>query len=266
MGRLENKELRLKQIVHLVNQRQKIATTELAELLQVSEMTIRRDLDLLQKSGSIQRIHGYAAVPENAGRVEVSSEPDAYDFCLASTQYIREKEKIAKYAASLIEPDDWVFMDNGTTTARLAAFFPTHFKFTALCSNVALLTGILKYPNIHLVMPGGSYDRTDQTFSSQQADDFIRTLRANKVFLSASGVHKTLGITCINAHSSFNKRAFIESSAERILLVDSSKFGIVKANHFAELNEIDMIITDSGLDSSWKKYLEQIGIDVRIVS
>lgn len=265
MGRLENKERRLERIIHLVNDRQRITTVELAEALQVSEMTIRRDLNLLQKNGSILRKHGYAVAMEHVAGNGQTEETDCYDFGLASTQCMKEKEKIARYAASLIEPEDWIFMDNGTTTARLAAFFPTGFSFTALCSNVALMAGILKYPNIHLIMPGGYYNRVDQTFSSAQAESFIRTLRANKVFLSASGVHKTLGITCINSHSSLNKRAFIESAAEKILLVDSSKFGVVTANHFAELDEIDMVITDSGIAPDWRSYLDEMGIDVRVV-
>ena len=114
-------------------------------------------------------------------------------------------------------------------------------------------------------MPGGYYHEEDQTFSSPQAVEFIRCHRANKAFISASGIHQSLGMTCINANSVDNKQAMLESSAFRVLLADSSKFGVVKANHFAELSQIDMVITDNGIPGSWKNYLGEQGIDLRIV-
>ena len=265
MGKLENREVRFERVIQIVNERKKITTKELSELIGVSEMTVRRDLDILQKSGALRRLHGFAASLNNTSDNRMNSlEEFSYDLRYASIQHLKEIEKIAKYAASLIRPDDWIFMDNGTTTARIPSFLPNEIEFTVLCSNFALMEGLLKFSNIELVMSGGYYNKIDQTFTSDQSQTFIRTLRAKKAFLSASGVHESLGITCINAHSVGNKRAFIESAAQRILLLDSSKFGVVTANYFAEFNEIDMVITDSGITPKWIKILENHNIDVRI--
>lgn len=264
MSRSDDREVRLGRIIRLVKEQHKISTNELAKLMDVSEMTIRRDLDILSKNGVIQRLHGYASdVTMNQDTHDIKS--NRYDYRIASVQNLKAKEKIAKYASSLIRPNDWIFIDNGTTTALLPEFIPTTFEFTALCCSFTLLEKLREYPNLHLIMPGGYYNKEDQTFSSAQADAFIRTLRANKAFISASGVHQTLGMTCINSHSVPNKRAFIESSAERILLVDSSKFDVVTANHFGELDDIDMIITDNDIPNLWKRFLKRKHVETIIV-
>ena len=258
-----NKEERIQQIVELVKRYQKISTKELAHAMNVSEMTIRRDLTVLQKNHVIERKHGYAVLEHSMER-EIP-DLEAYDLHLASIQNLKEKEKIARYAASLIEPGDWIFMDNGTTVSRITAFLPGEFEYTVLCCNFALMAGMVKFKNIQMIMPGGYYYPVDQTFSSPQAEDFIRCHRANKAFISASGIHRSLGITCINSHSVANKRSFLESSEKKILLADSSKFDVVKSNHFAELDDIDMIITDSGIPLNWKEYLQRRNIELKIV-
>lgn len=258
-----SKEERIQQIVELVKRHQKITTKELAQMMDVSEMTIRRDLTVLQRNHVIERKHGYA-VMEHSMEHDIP-DLEAYDLRLASIQNLKEKEKIARYAASLIEPGDWIFMDNGTTVSRISTFLPTDFEYTVLCCNFALMVGMLKFKNIQMIMPGGYYYPVDQTFSSPQAEEFIRCHRANKAFISASGIHRSLGITCINSHSVANKRSFLESSEKKILLADSSKFDVVKANHFAELDDIDMIITDSGIPLNWKEYLQKENIELKII-
>lgn len=262
MGK-NNKEERIQKIVEIVKRNQKITTKELSQLMKVSEMTIRRDLTMLQKNHVIERKHGYAVFEHSSE--ETGLDLESYDFHMASIQNLKEKEKIAHYAAGLIEPGDWIFMDNGTTVSRITASLPVAFEYTVLCCNLALMVGLVKLKNVQMIMPGGYYYPADQTFSSPQAEEFIRCHRANKAFISASGIHRSLGITCINSHSVANKRSFLDSSEKKILLADSSKFDTVKSNHFAELDEIDMIVTDSMIPESWKEYLQKKNIELKIV-
>lgn len=263
MSRGENRELRMQRIVALVKERKKISTKELADTLQVTEMTIRRDLTALEKDKAIQRVHGFAEVAPSESLEPLTN--GQYDFSIASVQNAKEKDKIAQYAASLIQPNDWVFIDNGTTTARIPAFLPRNIEFTALCCNFALMVELTKYPNIHLIMPGGYYSRIDQTFTSAQSHDFIRMFRAKKAFISASGIHKTLGVTCINANSVGNKQAFIASADKKILLADSSKFDSVASNYVTDLNAFDEIITDDGIVEDWEEYLYEKNIRLTVV-
>ena len=124
---------------------------------------------------------------------------------------------------------------------------------------------MLKHSNIKVIFPGGYYHPEDYNFTSPEAVEFIRRHRANKAFLSVSGVHQSLGITCINANIVENKKAMIESSAQNIILADSRKFGMVKANHFADIPDMDLVITDTNLPAGWKKILANAQTQLKMV-
>ena len=247
----------------LLKTHQRLSVKELARTLNVSEMTIRRDLELLRKNHVLERSYGYAALAE--GGDGYSYDGETYELRRARIQFLNEKDRIAKFAASLVEPDDWIFLDNGTTVSRIVAYLPTDFSFTALCYNYTILVELLKRPNIEVIFPGGYYHPEDYNFTSPEAVEFICRHRANKSFISASGVHRSLGITCINAHIVDNKRALMESSAKRILLADSSKFDLGKANHFAELSDMDMVITDTKLSPAWRANLADMQLELKLV-
>ena len=263
MSRGSAKENRMVKVLELLKKNQRIAVKELAETLGVSEMTVRRDLEILRKNHVLERSYGFATLARGGAEYAINGE--VYDLRMARIQNISSKDRIAQYAASLIEPGDWIFLDNGTTVSRLTSHLPTEFEFTVVCYNFGILTELLKHPNIKTIFPGGYYYPEDQMFASAESVEFIRRHRANKAFISTSGVHRSLGITCINAHSVDSKRAIIESSASKVLLTDSSKFGAVKANHFAELDEINIIVTDDGISVDWRTLLHDIGIRLKIV-
>lgn len=243
------KEQRMVRMLELLDAEPSISVKSFAEKMNVSEMTIRRDLETMRKNHLIERTHGKAALIRGGNEFTVDGE--IYDLRKARIQNLSEKDSIAKYAASLLEPGDLVFLDNGTTVSRMAAYLPSDFELTVLCCSFQLLSELLKHPNINTIFPGGYYHPEDQSFTANEAVSFIRRHRASKAFISASGVHKALGITSINSHSVPNKVAMMESSAQVFLLADSTKFGRVKNNHFAELSDLDGIITDSKIDSDW---------------
>ena len=102
-------------------------------------------------------------------------------------------------------------------------------------------------------------------FESPEGIDLIRKTRATKAFVSAAGVHETLGVTCSNNYEVLTKNAILSSSVEKILLVDSEKFGIVKSAYFADLNTFTTIITDSGVSDEWKARIKEMKIQLIIV-
>ena len=116
-------------------------------------MTVRRDLELLRKNHVLERSYGYATLVE--GGNGYSYEGETYDLRRARLENFSEKDRIAKYAASLIRPGDWVFLDNGTTVSRMTFYLPTEFEFTVLCYNFIILAELLKHANVHAIFPGG---------------------------------------------------------------------------------------------------------------
>ena len=139
------KERRIAQELELLKQYQRVSVKDLAATLEVSEMTIRRDLDLLRKNHVLERSYGYATLAKGGDGYAYDGE--VYDLRLARIQNLSEKDRIAKYAATLIEPGDWIFLDNGTTVGRITSYLPTDFEFTVLCYNFTILAELLKRQN-----------------------------------------------------------------------------------------------------------------------
>lgn len=260
---MSEKKNRLVQMLELLKQRETMTVKELAQTFQVSEMTIRRDLKLLKQTNELERSYGCATLQKS--RVPSQYNGEAYDLRFEQIKNSGVKESIAKYAATLIEPQDVLILDSGTTVYRLASYMPENQDITVLCYNFGILCELRKRMGVNIIFSGGQYFPEDEIFVSADSGDFIRSHRANKAFLAASGFHQTLGITCIHAHEVELKRADIASSQTRILLLDSSKFGVVKSSFITATANIDILITDSGITKEWRKIINEMDIDLRIV-
>jgi len=254
-----SKSKRLNQIVALLKKNKTMSVKSLANILQVSEMTIRRDLNILEADDMIIRSHGKATYKN-----DFDSTSDDYELHSEKIKMNAEKDRIGRFAASLIEPGDVLIIDNGSTTDKLTKYIPD-INITVLCYNFNVLEQLVKKQNVKIIFAGGYFHRKDQMFESPQGISLIENIRATKLFISAHGVHKKLGMTCAHSYEVSTKRAILQSAQTKILVADSSKFGEVRTAYFAQLNEIDAIITDSGITQEWKEYIEDIGIALYVV-
>ncbi|MVB10095.1 Deoxyribose operon repressor [Caprobacter fermentans] len=259
---MKNRSKRLNQLVAILKENETVSVRRLAELLGVSEMTIRRDLDTLKSEAIVDRSYGSATYRRNS---VVENTVSNYELYSAKIQQNEEKDRIGKFAATLIEPGDVVIIDSGSTADKLARYMPEDMDITVLCYNYNVLSCLINKTLTKLIFPGGYYHPTEQLFESPQSIELIGEIRATKAFISATGVHEKLGITCANNYEVPNKRTVIQSAQTKILITDSSKFGKVSPAYFAQLNEMDMIITDSGLSSDWKSFIEQADIELSLV-
>ena len=260
---MRSKQNRALGILELLKQNGTMSVRELAETFDVSEMTIRRDLELLKKTNELERSYGSATLRK--GRQDTGRGGEPYDIRFEQIKNSEQKERIAQYAATLIESQDMLIMDSGTTVGRLARYVPENENISVLCYNFGILTELRRRMGVNIIFSGGYYYPEDEMFISNESPDFIRGHRANKAFLAASGFHQTLGVTCIHSHEVEMKRADIDSSATRILLLDSSKFGVVKPSFVTETSNIDSLITDSGISKEWRSIVTDMGIDLRVV-
>ena len=251
---MSNANDRQQQLLSLINSKGMLSVKAFSNLLGVSEMTIRRDLKHLRGDGT--------SVPGDAPSSASHSEYNRLDELQKSNE---QKTRIGKFAAGLISPADVIIIDTGSTTARILPYIPADYPLTVLCFNANILDGIRHYNNINLLFCGGHYHRKTEMFESPEGLQFIKGIRANKVFLSAAGVHRSLGITCANSYEVATKQAIIQSSQERILLADSGKFDAVRSAYFGDLSEISTIVTDSNLSAEWAEYLRSQGIALHLV-
>lgn len=252
---------RVNKIIDILKGKNGATVKELASTLGVSEMTIRRDLEILKSNNIINNVYG-AAIYNPSNNIEKLE-----SFYNIETELIKhEKEKIAigKAAANLIQQDDVIIIDTGTTTEKLAEFINSDLDISVLIYNTNILMALSKKKNIKLIFSGGYFHPNTMMFESPEGIALIEKMRATKVFVSAAGVHETLGITCSNSYEVLTKQAIIKSSVQKILLVDSKKFGIVKSSYFANLNDFDMVITDNKIPDEWVNKFNDLNIPIII--
>ena len=254
---MSKKNARLEEIISYLRQNNGASVRELAKMLDVSEMTIRRDLKILNESGIVNNVYGSTIYnPNNI----IESSTDYYNLDIAVDKERDVKERIGEFAASLIKNEETVIIDAGSTTECLAKYINPNLKLKILCVTINVLNALIEKKDISLIFPGGYYHNNSQMFESTEGLSLISKTRANKVFISAAGVHEKLGVTGSNIYEINTKKACIASGAEVILLVDSTKFGAVKSAYFANLSDFDTIITDTNLSPEWENIINSMGI------
>lgn len=258
-----NKKLnRTNKIIEILKEKNGATVKELASMLNVSEMTIRRDLKILKCNNIVNNVYGATIYnpSNNIDRLE-----SFYEIENETIKHENEKFKIGKAAANLVNDNDIIIIDTGTTTEKLAENISSDISVTALIYNTNILNALSNKKNINLIFSGGYFHPNTQMFESPEGITLIKKTRATKAFVSAAGVHETLGVTCSNNYEVLTKNAILSSSVEKILLVDSEKFGIVKSAYFSDLNAFTTIITDSGISNEWKARIEEMEIQLIIV-
>ena len=256
-----NRKERIRAIKKRIREAGSLQLSRIAFEFDVSEMTIRRNLDDILEDSDIQLIRGtFLHFPEI-----VDSDQHIYSLITASLKNRASKEKIARAALSLISNSDNILLDAGSTTEVLASILPPHHSGSVLCFSYNVLSHILQRHEIEVIITGGYFHQNSMIFESNEAIQMVQNRRVHKAFMSASGVHKRLGITCSNEYETDLKRAGINSAEQRILLVDSSKFSSFKHFHFADLEDFDIVITDNELDVSIIKEIHDIDVDLRLV-
>lgn len=235
---------------------------ELATRLMVSEMTIRRDLKELSQGNILTLIPGGAVLKRNP---LVEAQQEKYLLQKAESLMLEEKIRISRKAASLVEPSDIIIIDTGSTTENLPRFIPRNIHLTVICYALNILFNVYKNKNWRLIFPGGYFHEDTLMFERPEGIDMIKKIRSSKAFISAAGVSGKLGITCATDYEKETKKAVIQSSGMKILLVDSSKFGKIKVSHFAELTDFDIIITDKGIPEEYIELINNFNIKLHIV-
>ncbi|HTP58591.1 MAG TPA: DeoR/GlpR family DNA-binding transcription regulator [Spirochaetia bacterium] len=256
-----NKTDRLNVIMQTLHISKAASVQELSEQLQVSHMTVRRDLASLVKSEQVKVFHGSVSLhPKSATRENESY----YSLIAAGAENPELKQRIGRLAASLIEPEDTLLIDVGSTTEYLAKYLPESISYTVLCFSLNVVSETVRRRNCKTLFGGGTYHENTLMFEGPGSLEMIRNFRATKAFISASGANSQYGVTCMNAYERETKKAILQSSMRKILLVDSSKFGVIRSDYFAELSDFDEIVTDTEVPGEYADFIRNLGITLRI--
>lgn len=250
-------EERQQAMAQLVAEHGRLSVNVLAERYDVTTETVRRDLSALERMGLVRRVHG-GAVPSDSLAV---IESGLLERDQANTP---EKERIARAALDLLPPvGATVLLDAGTTTNRLASLLPRDHRLVLFTHAVPVAARLAGNPQVDLHLLPGRVRLTTQAAVGADTVAAISQLRADLVFLGSNGVTAEHGLSTPDHDEAAVKRALVQSARQVVVLADSSKVGVESPIRFASLAEVDVLITDSGIDPADEAALAAAGVEVR---
>lgn len=230
---------RRREIVHRVLAEGYVEVKDLAAGLGVDLSTIRRDLDALAREGQIHRTHG--------GARPVSGNGGDIPYALKETEHRQEKAAIALEAAARVRDGDTVVIDSGSTTYEVAVALRERQQLTVITNDLRIAKFVATVPGVRLLVTGGELLGSVFTLVGDRAIDFLSDYSADWTVLGADAIDPDRGITNTNTLEVSLKRAMIHAAATTVVVTDSSKFGHRALAKVATLDEVGLIITDTGL-------------------
>lgn len=230
---------------------------ELCKELKVSSVTIRKDLKVLEDKNLLFRTHGGATL----------NNPYIIDRPVNEKEKFQSVEKmnIGAAAAAMVKDNDSIIIASGTTVLAFARNIPPKNGLTVITSSLPVALELMKYPSVEVLQLGGLLRKSSSSVMGAYAEHILSDFFCSKFFLGVDGIDLDFGLTTTHAMEAHLNRQMISVSQKTIVLADSTKFGRRGFGRICGLDEIDQIITDSGVSEHVVKTLEGMGITVTIV-
>lgn len=243
------KRERLQIIQELVQKHGIITVKELINRLDVSDMTIRRDLDELAVSGKLIRVHGGAQSLD-------SSQNNELTHLEKKEIHLVEKQQIAKKAAQLIEEGDTIYIGPGTTQELIERYLPTMSNLRVVTNSLPIFQTWKAKKNIDLILVGGNYRQRSGAFIGGLANDTLAELKFNKAFVGVNGIHNESMMTA-NTEEGTSQSVALNNAKEKIVLADQFKINRDDFYQFYNLYDVDRLITNSQLSEDILAHYQQ---------
>lgn len=232
----------------------RVEVAAVAAELEVSTETIRRDLSFLESSGVLRRVHGGAVPVER-----LAVERGLADRDRANTD---EKDRIAKAALAELPAEGSILIDAGTTTARFAAALPHDRRLTVVTSSLPIAVSLSSRPNLAVHVLGGRLRGRTLAAVDDWALSALRQLTVDVAFLGTNGISAVDGLTTPDLSEAAVKRAMCGAARRVVALADRSKLGATHFARFAEIRDIDALVTDAGAADADVAAIEELGVRV----
>ena len=229
---------------------------DLADALEVSESTVRRDLSQLEQEGAAQRTHG--------GAFYTGPSPNLPHFDRRQAEQWEEKRGIAEAAAGLIENGDTILLDGGSTTYELARLLVGR-SLQVVTNSLPIANLFLSDPNTDVIVLGGYVHGRSGAIHGRYTDEMLRTLNVRRAVLSAAGVTER-GVFNSNLLLVETEQAMMRAADEVILVTDSTKYGHQSLALVCPLSKINTFVVDEGLTSDWRGRIESAGAKLVIAT
>lgn len=245
---------RKQKILDLLKTNGSVKVTELSQLFNVSEVTVRNYLTDMESKGLLSRIHGGA----------LSSYKPYYSMNLNQRLETNqsEKVKIAEKISTMIKPNDTVMLNSGTTTLLTFRKFPTEFNLNIVTNSISIALEASSNPNYNVILIGGSINTKYQFSFGSDAADQLKRYHADKLILSVDGIDLTSGFTTYYDKEAEIDRVMIENSDHCIIAADDSKFCHSAFVKISDISVADTIVTNTDLKEEYLQEFNELGIDI----
>ncbi|ODS11793.1 transcriptional repressor AgaR [Vibrio scophthalmi] len=248
---------RREEILQHIQTHQKGEVNYFAQHYQLSEVTIRNDLNYLEKTGCVTRCYGGALLNNTFAFEQPLNDKKQLNCNI--------KAKLGEYAASLIHDGDKVILDSGSTTEQIAHHLAHKQDVTVMTNGIHIAYHLANKPNISVMLTGGVIRDNSYSLHGKSAESLLNEFRFNTLFIGVDGFDIESGITTPHQGEADINRKMIEAAQTIIAITDSSKFNRQSFCMIARPEQLDMLITDSGIPPYYVTKLTELGVDVKII-
>jgi len=249
-------ERRQKILTHLQSEG-RVIVGNLSEIFGVSQITIRKDLDTLQERGLVQRSHGGALPPSSSALFDPTLQEK-------HRQHAPEKQRIAAAAVKLVSVGSCVMLDSGTTTAAIAQELKKLSSLTVITNAINIATE-LNGTDFEVIVTGGTLRKNSFSMVGPIAEDVLKEMHADVLFLGVDGFDLEIGLTTPNLLEARVNRAMVASAKKVVAVCDATKFSRRSLSRIIPVSALHHVITDSSLPDSIAEALQSQGIEVTLV-
>ncbi|MBV8157314.1 MAG: DeoR/GlpR transcriptional regulator, partial [Dyella sp.] len=250
---------RRRRIVDMVSQHGRVTVDELVALFEISAVTIRADLEALDRAGTISRSHG-GALPAASTTLDTPLN-------IKETRHHAQKRRIGQAAARLVQDGETIILDSGSTTVEIARQLRQQ-KWTSLtvitnALNIAMELSSL--PSVRVMMLGGLLRQTSYSLAGPDAEQALSRLSADRLFLGVDGLDPDVGVTTPDPLEASLNALMIRVSRQAIAVLDASKFGQRSLSVIAPVSDLDLVISDTAAPVEYVQALETKGVKTQLV-
>lgn len=246
------REERLQIILKMLDADQRVSSVQLAEILNVSDDTIRRDLNELDENGLLKKVHG-GAIPKS---------PSPYKLSERINILHEEKIILAKKAQQFFKDGQVIILDNGSTNMEVARMMSLDLKVTVFTTSIPIAQILCEHPNIELFMLGGKVFKDAQNTYGTEVIELLSKIRADIFLLGVCGMHHQIGVTMPDWGESVVKRKMTEISAKTIALVTADKLNTAENYVVCSYQQIDVMLTDDSISESQLVDYQGVGVEI----
>lgn len=244
-------------LIELLRRQPGLRVPEIAETLQVSEGTVRNDLNALEDEGRLTRFHGGAVLMEQQNFGNTS-------FADRHREHAVEKEAIARCTAELVQDGDSILLDASSSAYYFALALETRQRLRVVTNGMDVARLLARNPANTVILVGGILNPDGSSVTGLFSEQVFQEIHVQKAFVSCSGFSLERGLTEVHLEEAQLKRKAIEAAQQVFALVDSSKLGQEDMTPFARLEQICCLYTDSGISPEWRERIEQAGIALHV--